>query len=89
MIELLGILGGAAFAFAAVPAAWTTFRKGQPLGTPMSIAWAVFTGCILLYSYLTLKYGFDIILLLVYGIETLSWSVLIWYNYFPIVKWKG
>ena len=83
MIEFLGIAGGAAFAFAAVPAAATTFRQGRTMGTPVSIAWAIFAGCILLYSYLTAKHGFDIILALVYGVETASWSVIIWFHYFP------
>jgi hypothetical protein len=83
MIEILGIAGGAAFAFAAVPAAVVTFRKGGSTGTPVSIAWAIFAGCILLYSYLTAKHGFDLILAAVYGVETASWSVILWFHYFP------
>ena len=79
--SLFGLIGGAAFAFAAVPAAIRCIRTGEPSGAPASIAWAVFIGCICLYTYLTGLHGFDWLLTLVYGVETASWWVVLWYCY--------
>ena len=84
ILTVLGVLGGFAFAFAAVPQAVATWRAGKSLGTPPSIAWAIFVGCICLYAYLTGTHGFDLLLTLVYGVETISWATLLWFNYFPI-----
>ena len=83
MLAVIGVLGGLAFAFAAVPQAFATWRAGKSLGTPPSIAWAVFVGCICLYTYLTGMHGFDPLLTLVYGVETISWATLLWFNYLP------
>lgn len=80
---IFGILGGLAFAFAAVPAAFATWRASRSLGTPVTIAWAIFAGCICLYVYLTGTHGFDPILTAAYGVETASWSVILWFHYFP------
>ena len=83
MLTAIGVLGGFAFAFAAVPQAVATCRAGKSLGTPLSIAWAIFVGCICLYTYLTGAHGFDLLLTLVYSVETISWATLLWFNYFP------
>jgi hypothetical protein len=82
-LKIIGIIGGAAFAFAAVPAAITTIKAGKTIGTPITIAWAIFTGCILLYTYLTGSHGFDLIVTGTYGIETASWATIIWFHYWP------
>jgi uncharacterized protein with PQ loop repeat len=77
---LFGFIGGVCFAFAAVPTAMRCIRTGRASGTPMSIAWAVFVGCICLYTYLTGLHGFDWLLTLIYGVETASWGVVLWYG---------
>ena len=64
-----------------VPAAYKTIRAGKSLGTPISIAWMIFLGSIFMYSYLTLTYGFDIIITLNYSIEAVSWGILVLYHY--------
>ncbi len=79
--SVFGFIGGACFAFAAVPAAVRCIRTGQSSGTPVSIAWAVFVGCICLYTYLIGTYGFDWLLTLIYGVETASWAVVLLYCY--------
>jgi hypothetical protein len=81
---MLGIIGGCAFAFAAVPAALATWRAGKSIGTPPSIAWAILVGCICLYSYLTEAHGFDPVLAFTYGVEIASWAVILLFHYFPV-----
>jgi len=83
LLQIIGFSGGGAFAFAAVPAAIATIRAGQSIGTPISAAWAIFLGCVLLYTYLTGLHGFDLILTATYGIETASWATIIWFHYRP------
>jgi hypothetical protein len=83
LLQALGVMGGTAFAFAAVPAAIATFRAGKSIGTPMTIAWAIFIGCILLYTYLTGTHGFDWIISGTYGVETASWATILWFHYVP------
>ena len=83
LLKLIGLLGGAGFAFAAVPTALKTWRAGKSQGTPVSIAWAIFVGCICLFTYLTAMHGLDWVLVAVYGVETTSWAVLLRYHYFP------
>lgn len=83
MMSVIGLVGGLAFAFAAVPAAVATVKAGRSLGTPISIAWAILIGCVCLYAYLTSAHGFDLILSATYGVETASWSAIIWMHYMP------
>lgn len=86
LMQAIGTAGGAAFAFAAVPAAIATVKIGRSTGTPISTAWAIFAGCILLYTYLTELHGFDWILTGTYGIETASWTIILWFHYLPRSK---
>lgn len=85
IVKLLGILGGLAFAYCGIPAAWATIRNGRSVGTPASVAWMISAGSILMYSYLTLQHGFDLILTVNYGVEFLSWASIVYVHYFP---WK-
>lgn len=82
MLELLGLLGGALFAFAAWPAAIDAIKCGRT-HTPTSICWSIFVGCICLFSYLFLKHGFNPTLTAVYGVETAAWGILLYYRHFP------
>lgn len=87
MIAILGLLGGACFAFAAVPSAFTALRLGRNPGVPITLAWLVFSGTVLVYSYLVLKFflisGVDWILSFNYIIEAVSWATIIRYHYVP------
>jgi len=82
MLALLGLIAGSLFAYAGVPAAVRTVRAGKQLGTPLDIIVAIFLGTIIMYSYLTIRNGFDWVLVLNYGIECLSWGVLLYYGIF-------
>ena len=83
IIPLLGILGALAFCFAAIPTAFATVRAGRSIGTPLSVITAILFGNILMYAYLFLQYGFNPILTFSYGIELLSWGVLLKFHIFP------
>jgi hypothetical protein len=80
MLQLAGLLGGAMFAYAAVPAAFRTIRAGRHLGTPLDIIAAIFLGTVTMFAYLTAAHGFDWVLAVNYSIEALSWGVLLWYR---------
>jgi hypothetical protein len=77
MIKLIGLLASFCFSFAAVPQAFKTLKLKKHLGTPFSIILSVFLGTIFMYSYLTLSYGWDLILFITYGIEFISWMILL------------
>ena len=79
MLKILGLLAGFLFACAAVPQAFLTLKNRKHLGTPSSIIFSVFGGTILMYLYLYLLHGFDWVLALVYGVETLSWGILLFF----------
>lgn len=87
IIAILGLLGGACFAFAAVPSAITALRSGRNPGVPITLAWLVFSGTVLVYSYLILKFfvvsGVDWILSFNYIIEAASWATILRYHYAP------
>lgn len=85
MIKLLGLLGGACFAYCGVPAAWATCKVGRSVGTPISTAWMITVGGIAMYAYLLGSFGFDLILLVNYTVEVGSWGLVVWYHYFPRV----
>lgn len=81
MLCLIGLLGGFCFAYCGVPVAYQTVKTGRSLGTPISIAWMISLGCVFLYSYLTIKNGFDLILTLNYSVEFISWMIIVLYYY--------
>lgn len=87
-LSVLGLVGGACFAFAAVPTALIAARKKRNPGVPVSIAWSVFVGTLLVYSYLVLKFftvsGIDWILTFNYGVEAVSWGTILLYTYRPV-----
>lgn len=81
MLELLGLFGGFCFAYCGVPTMIRTIRAGKSIGTPADVAWFIFLGGVCMYSYLLLKFGFDIILAINYTIEIISWGVILLYHY--------
>lgn len=86
LLSLVGLLGGVCFAYCGVPTAWRTARSGRSIGTPVSVAWMIFLGGILMYYYLTAAHGFDPILAVNYGVEIASWAVVVWFHYRPRVR---
>ncbi|GAC1590833.1 MAG: hypothetical protein NVS3B25_09650 [Hymenobacter sp.] len=82
MIETVGLLGGAFFAYAAVPSAVRTVRAGRSLGTPLDLCLSILIGLGLLYAYLTVVRGFDWVLTLTYSVEATAWLVLLFYRLF-------
>lgn len=89
ILAILGLIGGACFAFAAVPSAYTAVRTGENPGVPVSLAWLVFSGTVLVYAYLILKFfrvsGIDWVLSFNYIVEATSWATILRYNYWPRV----
>lgn len=83
LTSILGILGGAGFAFAGIPAAWQSYRQGHTF-IPRLTSWPIFLGVVFLYSYLHLSHGFDPIIAAVYGVEGISWAIVLWYTHFPV-----
>lgn len=83
----LGLVGGACFAVAAVPSAVRCVRLGRNPGVPLSLAWLVFSGTVLVYAYLALQYftvtGIDWILSANYYVEAVSWGTILFYSYKP------
>ena len=87
LLPVLGLLGGACFAFAAVPTAVIAIRTGKNPGVPLSLAWLVFSGTVLVYSYIWIKFftssGIDWILSFNYCVEAASWATILTYSYLP------
>lgn len=81
--KILGLLGGFCFGYCGIPASYATIKAKKSIGTPISIAWMIFLGSIFMYSYLFRTYGFDLLLTFNYGIEALSWGIIVYYHYFP------
>lgn len=86
LLKILGLVGGFCFAYCGVPAAYATWKIGKSIGTPLSVAWMILVGSIAMYSYLTVKHGFDAILTINYSVEALSWGVIVFYSHFPRSK---
>ena len=83
LLPLIGLLGGFCFAYCGVPAAWATIKAGRSIGTPVSIAWMISAGTVLMYTYLFALYGFNPVLTVNYTVEGLSWATIVWYHYNP------
>ncbi len=80
LLQVFGLLGGALFAYAAVPQAIRTVRAGKHLGTPLDIIVTIFVGTLTMYGYLFAAHGFDPVLTVNYSVEALSWGVLLFYR---------
>ena len=78
MLELLGLLGGLCFSISSIPMAYKTLKLGRVEFIPPSSLWAVFIGAILMLSYLTIKNGFEIIVMFDYFFDYLwIWNCVI------------
>lgn len=82
LIQILGLIGGVLFGYAAVPQAIRTIKSGRHLGTPLDIIVTIFTGTLVMYTYLYLAYGFNWVLTVNYSVEASSWGVLLFYRLF-------
>lgn len=80
---LLGVLGGVAFGWAAVPAAVATAKARRSIGTPLSVILSITLGTLLMYAYLVIEYGFNWVITVNYSVEFASWAVLLWFHFFP------
>lgn len=81
IVDALGFLGGACFAYAGVPSAVATVRAGRSIGVPSSLAWMIFLGTILIFLYIWIRHGFDWVLFINYSVEAVSWFVILFYHY--------
>lgn len=79
----LGIIGGICFAWCGVPAAWSTFKAGRSIGTPVTVAWLILVGAVAMYLYLLATYGLNWLLTVNYSVEAASWAVVVWFHYLP------
>lgn len=89
-LPALGLVGGACFAFAAVPSAFNALRTGRNPGVPISLAWLVFSGTVLVYTYLVFRFfivsGIDWVLSFNYWVEATSWATILRYHYKPRIQ---
>lgn len=83
IVEVFGIIGGFCFAYCGVPAAWATYKAGKSIGTPISVASMILVGAVTMYLYLLMSYGFNLLLAINYGVEAISWSVVVYFHFFP------
>lgn len=87
ILSILGLLGGVCFAWAGVPTAWRCFKLGNNPGVPVTMAWLIFSGTVLVYSYLVLKFfvhtELDAVLTVNYSVEAASWATILRYTYLP------
>ena len=81
MIKLLAILGGILFSIGVYPTAIKTIRNGKSIGTPVSTAYLIIFGCLCLYFYTLLQYGFDAFLFITYFLEIIGWGIIVVYHY--------
>ena len=82
MIELFGILSTICFFFSGWPAAHDAWKNGRT-AIPVSTAWAVFLGAVLMFIYLTAVNGFDWIVTLDYCSTIVCWAVVLRFHYWP------
>ena len=82
MLSLLGLIGGALFAFAALPAVIRTIKAGKSLGTPVDISLVICLGTVVQYLFLLLSYGFSTVLFCNYLAGFVCWVILLYYGVF-------
>jgi len=83
ILTALGIIGNALFAFAIWPTTILTIRKGASIGTPINLAWILFSACCCFYTYILGTKGFDWIVACTAVLETVAWGIVIFYHYLP------
>jgi hypothetical protein len=89
MLELIGIIGGALFAAGCIPMAWSTWKLGKDVGTPLVTQWLLFLACILYSIFLFGTFGWGYIAFWFLAIEVVCWGIALWYHYFPRVEvWR-
>lgn len=81
--KAIGMVGGLILGFCGARPAYATVRKGGSIGTPIDAALMIFSGVVLIYTYLCLSYGFDGLLAFTYITEIASWGLICWYHFFP------
>lgn len=81
-VEWLGLIGGGLFAAGCVPMAYTTWRLGRDVGTPLSTQWLLFVALIFYTLWLFLAFGMHLPFWFLV-IELACWGVALWYHYFP------
>ena len=91
---LLATAGGLCFMASGIPMAWAAHKQGIVVGIPPSTMWCVFSGAILMISYILWKYGFDIFLTFEYLTTATVWATILRYHYFPredniVERWQG
>jgi len=81
-IDYIGGLGGALFGIAAFPSVYKAVRTGSAVEVPALTIWLFWTACLTYFGWLFLKFGIQWPFFFG-GVETVSWSVIAWYHYFP------
>jgi len=83
IVNLVGALGGLLFVFACLPMAYATVKKGAAAVTDRTTIWTFVCATILFGAYLIAKTGFWNVPSMSIGVETICWSIVAWYSYFP------
>jgi hypothetical protein len=82
LLQLCGVVGNIAFGIGCGPEAYDSIRLGFTR-MPRRFAWILFTACWTFYVYLIGTYGWSWYTGPLGFIETGSYIVVLWYNYFP------
>lgn len=83
LIESIGWIGAACFAFSAAPQAWKAIKQGHSRGIAHAMLWMWLVGevCTLLYIYITV--GPKPVLMANYGLNLMFLFPIFYYRYFP------
>jgi uncharacterized protein with PQ loop repeat len=82
MIEIVGWLGGVAFAVSSLPAAFSVYKRGNTEGMDSLFLHLWAWGEILTLSYVLIKAP-EWPLLFNYGVNLIGLSVIFWFKTFP------
>lgn len=81
IILICGLIGNLGFGFSAITLAWATYKTGRA-ATPKHTSWLFWSACVAFTISLIGQYGFNW-LFSVLIVETICWSIVLWYTYWP------
>lgn len=85
LTSVIGLLGNILFIYSALPEVVRTIKAGKALGSPLDLILTICLGMLAMGLYTYLSRGFDLILVLNYGLQFILWSILL---YFRIFKYR-
>jgi len=81
-VDCLGIFAGLLFVYSGIPVVIQCIKTGSSKNYPKQLMWCVFFGAIFMFTYITLKLGFDWLVLMDKSVTTVVWAIVIYYRYY-------